>query len=187
MALTPSNMRALGTRIPKFSLRDVITEKMVTVEPDQVDRPCLVMFLCCHCPYVVHLEGSLAGLGNDYLAKGVNIWAICSNDQNTYPQDAPDRMREQAARLKWPFPYLHDETQEVAKAFEAACTPDFFLFDARGKLVYRGQYDGSRPGNGIGVTGSDLRRALNQVLRGEEVFLDQKPSLGCNIKWRQDS
>ncbi len=184
MALTPSTMRALGTSIPRFTLRDVVSGELITIDPEKIKNPHCVMFLCCHCPYVIHLEDSLGALAADYAPAGLKILAICSNDSRTYPQDAPDRMREQALRLGWSFPYLHDDTQEVAKAFNAACTPDFFLFDNFGKLVYRGQYDSSRPGNQVPVTGSDLREAIRALLNGEPISTDQKPSIGCNIKWR---
>jgi thiol-disulfide isomerase/thioredoxin len=184
MALTPSTMPPLGTSIPKFTLKDVVSGELITIDSEKTKSPHLVMFLCCHCPYVIHLEKSLHTLATDYAHEDLKIIAICSNDAHTYPQDAPDKMREQAVRLKWPFPYLHDDTQQVARAFDAACTPDFFLFDHQGKLVYRGQYDSSRPGNGMPITGSDLRQAISALLNGETIPANQKPSIGCNIKWR---
>jgi thiol-disulfide isomerase/thioredoxin len=177
-------MRALGTLIPRFTLKDVVTGKDLRMDPAQVQNPILVIFICCHCPYVIHIESGLSKLAEDYARTDLKIIAICSNDQNMYPQDAPDRMREQAVRLGWTFPYLHDETQEVAKAFDAACTPDFFLFDRAGRLVYRGQFDDSRPGNNLPITGEDLRAAIDATLSGKEITAIQKPSIGCSIKWR---
>ena len=147
-------------------------------------RATLVMFICNHCPFVVHVRGEFAKLAADYGPKGVGIVAINSNDVGTYPQDGPEPMRELAREQAWTFPFLLDETQETAKAFRAACTPDFFLFDAAGRLVYRGQLDGARPGNDIPVTGGDLRTALDALLSGAAVSPDQQPSVGCNIKWR---
>jgi hypothetical protein len=177
-------MRPLGSLLPSFSLKDVVSGKEITIDSAKVKTPHLIMFLCCHCPYVIHIEKSLTPFAAHYTHTDLKILAICSNDTHAYPQDAPGRMREQALRLQWPFPYLHDPTQEVAKAFDAACTPDFFLFDYQGKLFYRGQYDSSRPSNQLPVTGTDLRQAINALLEGKAPPQSQKPSIGCNIKWR---
>ncbi len=184
MAETLSTMLTLGTRVPAFSLQNAVDGR--TVSPgDYADRPALlVMFICNHCPFVKHVIAGITDLAADYLPRGVGIIAINSNDRVGYPQDAPPSMKQLAEELGWDFPFVFDETQEVAKAFRAACTPDFFLFDAAGQLTYRGQLDDSRPGNGIPVTGSDLRDAIDAVLAGEPVREDQKASIGCNIKWR---
>lgn len=176
-------MLALGTVAPPFALRDVRTGEIVT--PDQfAQKPLLVMFVCNHCPFVIHVREELARIGEEYGAKGVGIVAICSNDSEAYPDDAPDKMAKRADEWGWTFPYLHDEDQSAAHSYRAACTPDFFLFDNEHKLVYRGQLDDSRPTNGVPVTGRDLRRALDAVLNGELPHPDQKPSLGCSIKWK---
>jgi peroxiredoxin len=183
MVATPSQMLPLGTRAPAFRLPDPSGRFHALDEiPDA--RATLVMFICNHCPYVVHVRSELASIGRDYRGRGVAIFAISANDVENYPDDHPDRMAEEARIQGYTFPYLYDETQEVAKAYGAACTPDFFLFDADGKLVYRGQLDDSRPGNQIPVTGTDLRRALDAVLAGAAAPSDQKPSIGCNIKWK---
>jgi thiol-disulfide isomerase/thioredoxin len=184
MTVTPSTMLPLGTRLPAFSLTNAVDGRTVS-STDFADRKAfLVMFICNHCPYVQHVLVELGRLGRDYLPRGVGIVAINSNDVDAYPQDAPPEMKALAEREGWDFPYLFDETQEVAKTFRAACTPDFFLFDADGKLVYRGQLDDSRPGSGVPVTGRDLRAALEAVLAGEPVPEEQVPGLGCTIKWR---
>jgi peroxiredoxin len=177
-------MLTLGTSAPDFSLPD--TEgNLVSVE-DFKDAPALlVIFLCNHCPFVKHVLDGLTGLIKVYQAKGVAVVGINSNDVEDYPEDRPERMAELAEQKGFTFPYLYDETQGVAKAYHAACTPDFFLFDKRRKLVYRGQMDDSRPGNNIPVTGADLRAALDAVLAGKPVAAKQKPSMGCNIKWKQ--
>ncbi|GIX49885.1 thioredoxin family protein [Limisphaera sp. 4302-co] len=184
MALTPSTMMLpLGTVAPDFRLPD--TEGRMVSLSDFAGAPAyLVMFICNHCPYVKHIRSSLAALCREYQAKGVAIVGINSNDVERYPDDSPERMKEEVRSAGYTFPYLFDATQEVAKAYRAACTPDFFLFDRDRKLVYRGQYDDSRPGNGIPVTGRDLRAALDAVLAGRPVPADQKPSVGCNIKWK---
>ena len=185
MALTESTMELeLGTEAPDFALCDVVSGNTVRREDFRGRKGLLVMFICTHCPYVKHVEKGLAALGNDYVGQPVGIVAISSNDADTYPDDAPDGLKAQAQRLGFRFPYLYDETQDVAKAFHAACTPDFFLFDADLKLAYRGQFDASRPGNGVPVTGQDLRAALDALLAGRPVPKDQKPSIGCNIKWK---
>ncbi len=183
MALTPSTMIPLGTHCPTFTLTDVTSGAPVR-ESDFTGRPLLVMFLCNHCPFVVHIQDALALLVRDYPQSRVGIVGICSNDMTTHPGDSPTKMVAMARDHGWSFPYLHDESQSVARAFDAACTPDFFLFDRSHELVYRGQLDESRPGNQVAVTGSDLRRALDAVLDGAEVAAVQRPSMGCNIKWK---
>jgi thiol-disulfide isomerase/thioredoxin len=176
-------MLPLGTVMPAFSLVDVRTG--ATVSSDQfAGKPVLVMFVCNHCPFVVHVHEELARIGEEYTPRGVGIVAICSNDAEAYPDDAPDKMADKAREWGWQFPYLHDADQSVARAFRAACTPDFFLFDNEHRLVYRGQLDDSRPTNGVPVTGRDLRKALDAVLNGELPHPDQKPSIGCSIKWK---
>jgi peroxiredoxin len=183
MALTPSTMLALGTMAPPFSLPD--TQGQVLTQADFAGAPALlVMFLCNHCPYVKHVRSALAALARDYLPRGVAIVGINANDAEMYPADSPVRMAEEVRAVGYAFPYLYDETQAVAKAYRAACTPDFFLFDRQLRLVYRGQFDDSRPGNGIPVTGRDLRAALEAVLANRPVNKDQQPSIGCNIKWK---
>jgi peroxiredoxin len=183
MALTPSTMLPLGTQAPPFRLPDT-AGRMVSLDSLK-DAPALVvMFICNHCPYVKHLQNALAKFGADYIAKGAAVVAINSNDAAGYPDDAPDRMREDARRNGYTFPYLFDDTQEVAKAYRAACTPDFFVFDAERKLIYRGQFDGSRPGNNVPITGADLRAASDAALAREPAPPAQRPSMGCNIKWK---
>jgi peroxiredoxin len=183
VALTPSSMLPLGTEAPAFRLPDP-SGKLVALD-DFADAPALlVAFLCNHCPYVKHLRAGLARFAADTEGRGLALVAINANDFRAYPEDAPPRMAEEAARAGWRFPYLVDESQEVAKAYHAACTPDFFLFDRSRRLVYRGQFDGSRPGNGVPVTGSDLRAAVDAVLAGRPVPGEQHPSVGCGIKWR---
>jgi peroxiredoxin len=184
MAATESSMLELGTQAPGFSLQDVRDGKTHTMESLQGAKGLLVMFICAHCPFVKHVEQQLAQLGADYKKSGVGIVAISSNDAVNYPDDAPPGLARQAQRVHFTFPYLYDETQEAARAYFAACTPDFFLFDGAGKLVYRGQLDASRPGNGIPVTGSDLRAALDALVAGKPVNPNQHPSIGCNIKWK---
>jgi peroxiredoxin len=183
MALTESTMLELGTTAPAFSLPDVVSGKTVSLK-NLSANPLLVLFICTHCPYVKHIEKGIAQLGADYAAKPLNIIAISSNDSEAYPDDSPAGLRAQATRLHFPFPYLYDESQQVAHAYLAACTPDIYLFDKELRLVYRGQFDPSRPGNGIPVTGSDLRAAIDAVLSGRPVAADQRPSIGCNIKWK---
>jgi peroxiredoxin len=184
MALTESTMLELGTTAPDFSLPDVVTDKMVRRDDFRAQKALLVMFICTHCPYVKHIEKGLAALGMDYAGEPVSIVAISSNDAVTYPDDNPAGLKRQAESQRFLFPYLYDETQAVARAYKAACTPDLYLFDGDFKLVYRGQFDQSRPGNGIPVTGKDLRAALDAVLRGEKPTADQRASIGCNIKWK---
>lgn len=175
-------MLALGTPAPDFKLPDT-NGKTVSL-PDFRGKPVLVMFICNHCPFVKHINSQLAQMGRDYQSRSLGIVAVNSNDVANYPDDSPERMKEEAKRLGYTFPYLYDESQSVAKAYRAACTPDFFLFDTEHRLVYRGQFDDSRPGNALPVTGKDLRAALDAVLAGKDVSKDQKPSIGCNIKWK---
>lgn len=183
MVRTESVMLSLGTSAPEFRLPDP-QGKIVSLADFRSAPAVLVVFLCNHCPYVKHVASGLAQLVRDYQARGVAAVGINSNDWHEYPDDSPDKMREEIPTRGYTFPYLIDETQEVAKAYSAACTPDFFLFDKDRKLVYRGQMDSSRPGNGIPVTGQDLRDALDAVLAEKPVPSGQKPSLGCNIKWK---
>jgi peroxiredoxin len=185
MAATPSVMLPLGTHAPDFALPD--TDGRTVSLSDFVDAPALlVMFICNHCPYVKHVRDELSRIGREYAERGVGIVAISSNDVERYPDDSPARMKEEKESAGYTFPYLFDESQDVARAYQAACTPDFFLFDGDHKLVYRGQLDSSRPGNGRPVTGHDLRTALNAVLAGEPAPTEQIPSIGCNIKWKMD-
>lgn len=184
MAATPSTMLPLGTPIPDFALPNAVDGRKVSPKDYEGSLALVVMFICNHCPFVKHVMKELGALARDYAPKRVGFIAINANDVVAYPDDAPDRMKELAQAEGWSFPFLHDETQEVAKAFQAACTPDFFVFDAGHKLIYRGQLDDSRPGNDVPVTGRDIRAALDAVLAGKEVPEDQKPSIGCNIKWR---
>jgi len=183
MVRTYSTMLPLGTVAPDFRLRDPFGKEWSLSDFD--GKPALlVIFLCNHCPYVKHIADGLARLTNEYLDKGVGIVGINANDWEAFPDDSPEKMIEEIQRRGYRFPYLIDEAQEVAKAYKAACTPDFFLFDANRRLVYRGQMDDSRPGNDVPVTGQDLRAALDAVLAGKPVAIEQKPSMGCNIKWR---
>ena len=185
MALTPSTMLALGTQAPDFSLPDAVSGKTIRLRSAEYsDKPVLVMFICRHCPYVQHIKEELSRLGRDYRAKGLGIVAISSNDAHSYPEDAPERLKAFAQELQLEYPLCYDESQAVAKAYTAACTPDFFLFGKDLTLVYRGQLDDSRPGNGKPVTGRDLRAAMDAVLGGRPVSQDQRPSIGCNIKWK---
>ncbi|GJL48903.1 MAG: thioredoxin family protein [Nitrospirales bacterium] len=184
MALTTSTMLPLGTTMPFFSLPDVVSGSMISPEMFDLSQGVLVMFICKHCPYVVHVKDELARLGKDYHQSGLGIVAISSNDASSYPDDAPDSLKAMAEQLGLVFPFCYDESQETAKAFTAACTPDFFLFDNKQQLVYRGQLDDSRPGNGKPVTGKDLRAAVDRVLAGNEVSQTQRSSAGCNIKWK---
>jgi len=177
-------MLSLGTHAPSFSLPNAVDNASVSLEDLRGEHALCMMFICNHCPYVVHVIDGLTRLAADYLPKGITFCAINANSLETHPQDGPEFMKPFAAEHGWEFPYLFDETQEVALAYEAACTPDFFLFDSNLKLVYRGQLDDSRPGNGAPVTGRDLRAAMDSVLAGKEVTTDQRPSCGCNIKWK---
>jgi peroxiredoxin len=183
MALTESTMLDLGVTAPDFALPDVVTGKTVRRDDFRGQMGLLVMFICTHCPYVKHIEKGLASLGADYAGK-LGMVAISSNDAENYPDDSPAGLKQQAQTLGFKFPYLYDETQEVARAYKAACTPDLYLFDKDFKLVYRGQFDGSRPGNGVPVMGKDLRAAIDAVLSGQKPNVDQRASVGCNIKWK---
>ncbi len=184
MTATLSTMRELGTAAPDFHLPDVVTGKVISLATFAMDKGLLVMFVSRHCPYVQHVAAELARLDHDYTGRGIGMVAISANDIERYPDDAPDRLRDMAVTMEYGFPFCYDESQETAHAYSAACTPDFFLFDDRRKLVYRGQLDGSRPGNGIPVTGRDLRAALDALLEGRQIPEGQRPSLGCNIKWK---
>jgi thiol-disulfide isomerase/thioredoxin len=185
MAETPSKMKALGFTAPGFNLVNVITGKFQSLKELSSDKATVIMFICNHCPFVKHINPQLIKLAHDYAPKGISFAAISSNDAELYPEDSPVKMKEYALRLGYPFPYLYDETQEIAKAYDAACTPDFFVFDGKLTCVYRGQLDDSRPSNGKPVTGLDIRNALDALLNGKEVSRDQKPSIGCNIKWKR--
>jgi peroxiredoxin len=183
VAATPSTMLPLGTRAPFFRLPDT-DGREVSLDDFELATALLIIFLCNHCPYVKHVRRGLVDLVRDLQARGVAVVGINANDVASHPEDSPAQMAREAKEVGYTFPYLHDESQEVAKAYGAACTPDFFLFDAQHQLVYRGQMDDSRPGNGLPVTGADLRAAANALLEGRPVPGDQKPSIGCNIKWR---
>ncbi len=187
MVLTPSTMLDLGTTAPEFELPDVVSGESISLGSFEGKSALLVMFICKHCPYVIHVQDELARIGRDYGGRDVGVVAISSNDAENYPDDAPDQLRSMAQDLGFAFPFCYDESQQTAKDYTAACTPDFFLFDARQRLVYRGQLDDGRPGNDRPVNGKDLRAALGQVLAGDEPDPDQKPSIGCNIKWKPDS
>jgi peroxiredoxin len=178
-------MLELGTMAPDFNLPDVVSGRTVSLATFKADTALLVMFICRHCPYVKHVQHELARLGVDYEPRPVGIVAISANDAADYPEDAPDSLREMAVELGFRFPFCYDERQDVARAYAAACTPDLFLFDRARRLVYRGQLDDSRPGSGTPVTGADLRAALDAVLAGRPVARDQRPSVGCNIKWKR--
>jgi peroxiredoxin len=184
MALTPSTMQPLGTAAPDFSLPDTVSGKTMTLATFSGKKALLVMFICNHCPFVKHLKSALAQLGKDYAGKDVAMVGISANDPVSHPEDAPAKLAADAKASGYSFPVLFDETQKVAQAYKAACTPDFFVFDAARKLAYRGQFDDSRPGNGKPVTGADLRAALDAVLGGKAAASKQQPSIGCNIKWR---
>lgn len=184
MAQTASTMLSLGTLAPDFNLPEPATGKTLSLSDFQSAPALLVMVICNHCPFVKHIRQGLIQFAQDYQAKGLAIVAISANDVANYPADSPAKMAEEANTFGYSFPYLYDETQAVAKAYYAACTPDFFLFDADRKLTYRGQFDGSRPGNNIPITGVDLRAAADAVLAGQPAPTDQKPSIGCNIKWK---
>jgi len=182
MAKTPSTMLELGTPAPDFSLPD--TDGKTISLKDFAGKPLLVVFICNHCPYVVHIRKELAIMTKEFAVKGVGVVAINSNDVKNYPDDSPERMKADKKSAGYTFPYLFDETQSVAKAYKAACTPDFYLFDKNRKLVYRGQFDDSRPGNGVPVTGKDLKNAVEALLMNQPIAKEQCPSLGCNIKWK---
>jgi thiol-disulfide isomerase/thioredoxin len=184
MSLTPSTMMPIGTEAPDFSLPDTVSGRSMSLGDFADAKALAVMFICNHCPYVKHLADQLAALGRDYADRGVGFVAICSNDVANYPDDRPELMAAEAKARGYTFPYLYDESQDVAQGYTAACTPDFFLFDGEKKLFYRGQLDDSRPGNDAPVTGADFRAALDALLAGESAPAEQKPSVGCNIKWK---
>lgn len=184
MSRTPSTMQELGTKAPDFSLPDVVSDETVSLSDFDDSESLLVIFMCNHCPYVKNIKEALVEFANDYDEKELGIVAISSNDIENYPDDSPEKMAMEAEEFGYPFPYLYDESQEVAKAYGAACTPDFFLFNSERELVYRGQFDDSRPGNDKPVTGEDLREAVDLLLEQRSVVEIQKPSMGCNIKWK---
>ena len=184
MAQTPSNMLPLGTKAPDFNLLDTVSEKVLDYKTVKGENGTVVMFICNHCPFVIHVNQELVKLFDNYINQGFGFVAISSNDVVKYPQDGPDKMKIHAAENNYQFPYLYDETQEVAKAYDAACTPDFYVFNSYDELVYRGQLDDSRPGNGKPLTGADLRNALDCLLVAKKNTEVQKPSIGCNIKWK---
>lgn len=185
MAATPSKMIPLGTKAPDFTLPDVVSGKMMSLNELKSQKATVIMFICNHCPYVKHVNHELVRLARDYQPKGVAFIAISSNDVAQYPEDGPEEMKKVAQQLGYPFPYLHDESQDVARAYDAACTPDIYIFDKDLKLAYRGQLDDARPGNNAPVTGNDVRAALDNLLSGKPVSPEQKPSIGCNIKWKK--
>lgn len=183
MARTPSNMLPLGTKAPNFNLLDTVSNTYISLNDAKGKKATVIMFICNHCPFVKHVNAEISQLAKDYKVKGINCIAISSNDVKNYPEDAPHLMIRNAENEGFIFPYLYDETQEVAKAYDAACTPDFYVFDDELRLVYRGQLDDSRPQNGIPVTGKDLRTAIDCIIANEPIPQNQKPSIGCNIKW----
>tara|TARA_R110002051_G_scaffold100879_4_gene171363 strand:- start:1433 stop:1987 length:555 start_codon:yes stop_codon:yes gene_type:complete len=184
MALTPSNMLPLGTTAPDFNLIDTISDQRLFLNDVKGENGTVILFICNHCPYVIHVNPLLTKIALEYQKKGISFVAISSNDIENYPQDAPQFMKQVAKKEQYPFPYLFDETQKVAKAYDAACTPDIYLFDKKLALVYRGQLDDSRPGNKKPLTGVDLKNALDNLLSNRPISNLQKPSMGCNIKWK---
>lgn len=184
MSLTPSTMLALGTIAPSFSLMDTLSNNTLSLDSLKSEKGTVVMFICNHCPYVQYVIDKVVEVAKQYQAKGISFIAISSNDADNYPQDGPSKMRENALAHQFPFPYLYDETQSIAKSYQAACTPDFFLFDVNLSLVYRGRFDAATPGNNIEVTGNELSAALDNLLSNKPINPDQKPSIGCNIKWK---
>ncbi len=184
MARTPSNMIPLGTTAPNFNLLDTVSNKVLSLQNLKGNKATVIMFICNHCPFVIHINPEIVSIANAYAEKDISFIAISSNDVINYPQDSPDKMKVHAKVESYPFPYLYDETQNIAKAYDAACTPDIYVFDTDLKLNYRGQLDDSRPGNGLPVTGKDLRHALDCLLENKGNMHTQKPSIGCNIKWK---
>ena len=184
MAKTPSNMVSLGTTAPNFKLHDVISQKMVSLEETRGLNGTLIMFICNHCPYVKHVNATIVNLAKKYKQDGINFIAITTTDVENYPEDSPKLMKVNAVENNYVFPYLYDESQEIAKSYDAACTPDFYLYDSDLLLVYRGQLDDSRPGNGLSCDGKDISNAIECLINGEENSQIQKPSIGCNIKWK---
>ncbi|MBR9914359.1 MAG: thioredoxin family protein [Algicola sp.] len=187
MSLTPSNMLPLGTKAPDFELVNTIDNTMVSLESAKGSKGTIIMFICNHCPFVKHVNAEISQLAKDFISKGINCIAISSNDIENYPQDAPQFMKQNAIDQDFIFPYLYDQTQRVAKAYDAACTPDFYVFDKDLKLVYRGQLDDSRPGNDVPVTGKDIREVAQLLIQDQPIDVTQKPSIGCNIKWKQEA
>ncbi|MFL0353582.1 thioredoxin family protein [Xanthomarina sp. GH4-25] len=185
MARTSSNMLPLGTKAPSFTLMDTVSGKNYSLEQLKGLKVTVIMFICNHCPFVKHVNKELVHIAKNYKSGGVNFIAISSNDVEKYPEDSPENMKKNAIEQGYIFPYLYDQTQEVAKAYDAACTPDFYVFDKNLKLTYRGQLDSSRPGNDIPSTGTDLRHAILSITENKENTWPQKPSIGCNIKWKQ--
>ena len=186
MALTPSTMISLGSKAPELTLTDTVSGKNLSLNEIKSDAATVIMFICNHCPFVIHINKELVRLANDYIPKGISFIAISSNDVVKFPEDSPEKMTQLAKEQKYPFPYLYDESQQVARSYDAACTPDFFIYDKNLKLAYRGQLDDSRPSNGIPVTGKDMRNALDCILADKPLSQDQRPSIGCNIKWKEN-
>lgn len=184
MAATPSTMMPLGKKAPDFNLLEPLSGIYKSLGELKSEKATMIMFICNHCPFVKHVNDQLVKLALDYQSKGISFIAINSNDADNYPEDSPEKMKEYAVELKYPFPYLFDAKQDIAKAYDAACTPDFFIFDNTMKCIYRGQLDDSRPNNGKPVTGMDIRNALDAILNGQEVSKEQLPGIGCNIKWK---
>lgn len=184
MANTPSNMIPLGTQAPDFNLFDIVSESNLSLQQLKGEIGTVIMFICNHCPFVVHINPEIVSIANNYRKKGIHFIAISSNDAINYPQDGPEKMKLHAKNENYSFPYLYDESQEIAKAYDAACTPDLYVFDAELKLSYRGQLDDSRPGNNLPVTGNDLKHALDCLIENKTNSTLQKPSIGCNIKWK---
>ncbi|MDC0363482.1 thioredoxin family protein [Opitutales bacterium] len=184
MVATPSTMLPLGTKAPSFSLPNVCTNQSIDLEAVDIHKGCLIAFVCNHCPYVIHLLDPLVRMSNEWVKKGIKVFLISSNDAHKYPDDSPVKMRELAEKKQFHFPYLYDEDQSVALAYRAACTPDFFLFDSKLSLFYRGQFDDSRPGNQLEATGTELSSAVDSLLLSQPAPKVQKPSLGCNLKWK---
>jgi thiol-disulfide isomerase/thioredoxin len=185
MSLTPSTMLPLGTKAADFTLPDMISQQPLSLDKLKSPLATVIMFICNHCPYVIHINSQLTQVAKEYQAKGIQFIAISSNDVINYPADAPEKMQENARMNDYPFPYLYDESQAIAKAYQAACTPDFYIFDSGLACVYRGRFDGSTPGNKAPVTGEDLTNALDAVIAGNTVDQNQLPSVGCNIKWKK--
>lgn len=185
MAVTPSNMLPLGTKAPNFTLLDTVSNKQLTLDTLKSDKATVIMFICNHCPYVKHIQQQLVTMVKKYQSKGITFIAINSNDVKNYPDDSPENMRVTAEEYGYSFPYLYDETQSVAKAYQAACTPDFYVFDANLDCVYRGRFDDATPGNNNPVTGKELSQALDQLLSNQPISSTQNPSVGCNIKWKK--
>ena len=185
MAVTPSTMISLGTKAPDFTLPDTVSGKNLSLQDLISNKATLIMFICNHCPFVKHVNEALVKLANDYIPKGISFIAISSNDVVNFPEDSTEKMKQTAKEFGYTFPYLYDESQEVARAYDAACTPDFFIYDKDLKLVYRGQLDNSRPSNGLPVTGKDIRSAFDLLLAGKNIPEEQRPSIGCNIKWKK--